>query len=187
MKDLNYSKESMSSKWISEKIEHHFITGSDKKEFNSKIEKLDPKKTFFIVFSKSFTTQETVELFKEAITWSKDHDKFLFITSDPDEVKKYKCFGKRFDDDSIYTFDKTIGGRYSIWLDIISNIYGDKNFIEGGRRADQDLRNSSDYLNFVKRLSYTDIWNHNIKEKKCKSSPIICMAFSLFSRLCSTT
>ena len=162
-------KESMDSNWISEKIEHHFITGSDKKEFNSKIEKLDPKKTFFIVFSKSFTTQETVELFKEAITWSKDHDKFLFITSNPDEVKKYKCFGKRFDDNSIYTFDETIGGRYSIWLDIISNIYGDKNFIEGGRQADHDLRNSSDYLNFVKRLSYTDIWNHNIKEKNVRA------------------
>ena len=84
--------------YFTEKIEHHFITGSDKKEFNSKIEKLDPKKTFFIVFSKSFTTQETVELFKEAITWSKDHDKFLFITSNPDEVKKYECFGKRFDE-----------------------------------------------------------------------------------------
>ena len=162
-------KESMSSKLISEKIEHHFITGSDKKEFDSKIEKLDPKKTFFIVFSKSFLTQETVELFKEAITWSKDHDKFLFITSNPDEVKKYECFGKRFDENpmenSIYTFDETIGGRYSIWLDIISNIYGDRNFIEGGRRADQHLIDSSDYLNFVKRLSYTDIWNHNTKEK----------------------
>ena len=36
------------------KMKHHFITGSDQKEFNSKIEKLDPKKTFFIVFSKSF-------------------------------------------------------------------------------------------------------------------------------------
>lgn len=166
-------KESMSSKWISEKIEHHFITGSDKKEFDSKIEKLDPKKTFFIVFSKSFLTQETVELFKEAITWSKDHDKFLFITSNPDEVKKYECFGKRFDENpmenSIYTFDETIGGRYSIWLDIISNIYGDRNFIEGGRRADQHLIDSSDYLNFVKRLSYTDIWNHNTKEKNVRA------------------
>ena len=161
--------ENMNSKWISKKINHHFITGSDKKEFNSKIETLDPKKTFFIVFSKSFTTQETVELFKESIAWSKDHEKFLFITSNPDEIKKYNCSGKRFEDDSIYTFDETIGGRYSIWLDIISKIYGDNSFIEGGSRADQDLLSNSDYLDFVKRLSYSDIWNHNSKEKNVRA------------------
>tara|TARA_B100000963_G_scaffold360234_1_gene390380 strand:+ start:3482 stop:4873 length:1392 start_codon:yes stop_codon:yes gene_type:complete len=161
--------ESIGSSNLSKKIKHYFITGSDMKEFDSRVEKLDPKKTFFIVFSKSFTTIETIELFRKATTWSKDHNKFLFITSNPNEVKKYNCSGKNFDDDSIYTFDKTIGGRYSIWLDAISFIYGDAEFIKGGFLADQHILKSDAYFNFVKRLSFTDIWNHNTMKKNSRA------------------
>ncbi|MBL33034.1 MAG: hypothetical protein CMD79_04060 [Gammaproteobacteria bacterium] len=150
-------------------FKYDFITGSDLSEFSKKLHGLEPKKTFFVVFSKSFKTDETIELFKKAIDWSKDHNKFLFITSNPNEVKKYKCFGKRFTNESIDYFDKTIGGRYSIWLDIVSYIYGDIEFRSGGKDADKDLKENKDYLNFIKRLSYSDIWNHNVKGKDSRA------------------
>ena len=51
---------------------HYFITGSDKIELREKLKKLDPKKTVFIVSSKSFTTDETIESLKDAIQWSGD-------------------------------------------------------------------------------------------------------------------
>ena len=150
---------------IANYVKYHFITGSDSSEFLLKLSKLNPKKTFFVVFSKSFRTDETIEIFKRAMQWSKDNSKFLFITSNPDEVKKYECFGKKFTDESIISFDKTIGGRHSIWVDTIPSLYGDIKFLNGGNFADKQLKDNQEYLNFLKLLSFTDIWNHNVNGK----------------------
>ena len=54
-----------------------------------KTKKLDPKKYFFIVSSKSFTTDETIEILKDAIQWSGDMNKFIAITANKEEAKKY--------------------------------------------------------------------------------------------------
>ena len=50
-------------------------------------------------------------MFKEAISWSGDLDKFIAITANKAEARKYNI-------NNIIEFDKEIGGRYSIWSDI---------------------------------------------------------------------
>ena len=140
-----------------------FITGSDLYEFKSKMNCLDPENTYFIVFSKTFNTDETIETFKEALKWSGQKDKFLAITANPLEASKYLNL-----ETNVCKFEKEIGGRHSIWLNLVSSIYAkdsDRSFQQGGHKADLDLQNNNDYFNLIKYLSYSDIWMHNKKSK----------------------
>ncbi len=143
-----------------------FITGSDSSEFMIKTNKLNPEDTIFIVSSKSFTTQETLSLLKDALSWSGDINKFVAITANKKEAEKYniKC---------IIEFDREIGGRYSIWseISILINWLNKENFndfMAGGNQADRDLKNDDNYLKFLKNLAYSDIWFHNYKNKNSR-------------------
>ena len=144
-----------------------FITGSDLSEFAMKTSKLKPEDTIFLISSKSFTTKETLSLLKKAISWSGDINKFVAITANKKEAKKYniKC---------IIEFDREIGGRYSIWseISILINWLNKDNFDEfmaGGKQADNDLKNNDTYLKFVKNLAYSDVWLQNYRNKNARA------------------
>lgn len=145
-----------------------FITGSDPSEFQEKTKNLNPKRTLFIVSSKSFTTEETLATLNDAIKWSGDMDRFVAITANKSEASKRNI-------KHILEFDKEIGGRYSIWSDIsLSAFYelsklGKNSFFEGGFQADLDLLGNEEYLKFIKTLAYSDIWLHNFKNKTCRA------------------
>tara|TARA_B100001093_G_scaffold514660_1_gene589209 strand:+ start:201 stop:1523 length:1323 start_codon:yes stop_codon:yes gene_type:complete len=143
-----------------------FITGSDSLEFKKKTKKLNPKDTTFLVSSKSFATDETISILKDAISWSGEMDRFIAITANKEEAKKYNI-------QNILEFDQEIGGRYSIWSEISALIYwidadGFRSFMSGGKQADIDLKEDSSYKKFVKNLSYSDIWFHNYKNKNSR-------------------
>ena len=97
---------------------HIFLTGPDVIEFSEMIEPLIQEETFFIVSSKSFSTDETLQSIELSKEWSGmkcDFDKhFIAITSQP---KKAQIFG--FSDKNIIQFPNEIGGRYSMWLSLI--------------------------------------------------------------------
>ena len=141
-----------------------FVTGSDSEEFKEKIFSLKPTETVFIVSSKSFTTDETLNILSDAIKWSGDMNRFLAITANKNEALKYKI-------PNIIEFDKEIGGRYSIWSDIsfaahfANEVELKEKFILGGKQADQDLKNDKKYFKFIKNLSFSDVWLHNHKNK----------------------
>ncbi len=145
-----------------------FITGSDIQEFSEKINDLDKKETIFVVSSKSFKTDETIQILQNAIHWSGNINKFIAITSNKPEAQKY-------DIENIIEFDKEIGGRYSIWSDIsLVAEWENKtelkdSFMSGGLKADRDLRNNEEYYKFVKRLSYCDIWLNNSKNTESRA------------------
>ena len=150
-------------------INHIFITGSDAYEFKDKVNNLNPDETIVIVSSKSFTTDETLETLKEAIKWSSNMENFIAITANKEEAAKYNI-------EEIIEFDKEIGGRYSIWSDInLPALYGPKSnfdlklFLKGGYQADLDIQNNSDYLNFIKILSFSDIWFNNFAGKNTRA------------------
>ncbi len=141
-----------------------FLTGSDMNEFIYKTSGLDPMMTIFIISSKSFTTDETIQMLKSAIDWSPNLNNFILITSNVKEAKKYG-----FNNKNIVSFDKEIGGRYSIWSPIAQIPLLEKNsydlFVKGGHCADEELINNEEYLRFIKQLSFSDIWLHNNKNK----------------------
>ena len=148
-------------------LNHLFITGSDPREFKEKTSNLKKTETLFIISSKSFTTDETLETLNDAIKWSGDMNKFIAITAN--ELEAYKYNFKH-----IIKFDKEIGGRYSIWSDIAVPAFLDAtfepdNFLMGGNQADLDLQNNKKYLEFVKTLSFSDIWLNNSKNKTARA------------------
>ena len=156
-----------------------FITGSDQFEFIYKTKDIKPSETLFIVSSKSFTTDETLFSLKEAIKWSGDMNNFIAITANKKEALKYNIH-----EDWIIPLNEEIGGRYSIWSAIclpayiefkcgnsgIQDKYYDHGardgeeiemFCLGGNSADKDLIENKEYLEFVKTLSYSDIYLNN--------------------------
>ena len=153
-------------------FKHYFITGSDRIEMGEKLKKLDPKKTVFIVSSKSFTTDETIESLKHAINWSGDMNKFIAITANKKEAQKFNF-------KHITEFEREIGGRYSIWSRIsfaaaffampANNENTFDNFCLGGSIADSLISDDEDYQKFVKMLAFSDIWFHNFKEKNTRA------------------
>ena len=164
--------ESLGHREVLSSYKHYFITGSDKIELEEKLNKLDPKKTVFIVSSKSFTTDETIESLKEAIQWSGDMNKFIAITANKTEAQKFNF-------KHITEFNNEIGGRYSIWSRIsyaaacfampANGINTFDNFCLGGSIADSYISDDEEYQKFVKMLAFSDIWFHNVKEKNTRA------------------
>tara|TARA_Y200000002_G_scaffold125417_1_gene102950 strand:+ start:1728 stop:3065 length:1338 start_codon:yes stop_codon:yes gene_type:complete len=155
--------------YLETKVNYQFITGSDPVEFTSKIKSLDPKDTIFIVSSKSFTTDETIETLKQALEWAIDETYFIAITSNIHEPLKYGIKSR-----DIISFDNEVGGRYSIWSPIgefICDYDAFNEFLDGGRKADEDLQKPSDnkYLDFVKYLAFSDIWQNNSQGKNTRA------------------
>ncbi len=141
----------------SDEVSYKFITGSDPNEFDQEIRQLKPANTCFIVSSKSFTTDETIENLKKAFEWSGNKSNFIAITANPNEVNK---FGIK----DVISFDEEIGGRYSIWSPVTQfHLNGEKrkSFLKGGHKADIDILENNEYLNFIKRISFADIFLNN--------------------------
>ena len=122
---------------------HIFLTGPDAQEFIDEIEPLNKAETFFIVSSKSFSTDETIQSLNLARNWIgadfKFQDHFICITS---QLEKAKTFG--FDETTAIQFPNEIGGRYSMWSPIslaaILELEDDFiNFLKGGSEADKNL------------------------------------------------
>ena len=148
---------------------HIFLTGPDVIEFSEMIEPLNQEETFFIVSSKSFTTDETIQSIELSKEWSglrcdfANH--FIAVTSQPE---KAQIFG--FSDKNIIQFPNEIGGRYSMWspisLPAILEL-GEQfiEFLKGGSLADTQLLNDEKYQKFLKTLSFSDIWYNNFVDK----------------------
>ncbi len=163
---------------------HIFLTGPDIKEFDEVIRPLKQDETFFIVSSKSFSTDETLQSMNLCKTWLKKkykfNDYFLAITSQPSKAKK---FGFK---DNIIEFPNEIGGRYSIWspisLPAILELGEDfKDFLRGGHEADHLLLTDKEYNKFVNLLSFTDIWYNNFVDKHVRVLLIYSWKMKYFS------
>ena len=148
---------------------HIFLTGPDTQEFIEEIKPLNKAETFFIISSKSLSTDETMQSFGLAKNWiGDDHkfkDHFICITS---QVKKAKDFG--FDKTNTIRFPNEVGGRYSIWSPIsLAAILeledGFIDFLKGGSLADKNLSSNSSYLELIKTLVFSDIWHNNLDKK----------------------
>ena len=150
------------------KFKHIFLTGPDKVEFNETVKTLNQEDTFFIVSSKSFSTDETLQSMALSKAWleakCKFEDHFIAVTSQPDKAQN---FGFK---ENIIEFPNEIGGRYSMWspislpaiLELEENF---KDFLIGGHEADNLLLNDDDYNDFIKVLSFSDIWYNNFDNK----------------------
>ena len=151
---------------------HIFLTGPDVIEFSEIVKPLNQEETFFIVSSKSFSTDETLQSIALSKEWSalrcKFDNHFIAVTAQPQKAKNIG-----FNDHNIINFPKEIGGRYSMWspisLPAILEL-GDKfkDFLQGGAEADNQLLSDASYQDFIKTLSFSDIWYNNFLNKETR-------------------
>ena len=131
--------------YSSNNIQLHFISNLDFTENKDLLSKLDPKKTLFIIVSKSFKTIETLENIKKIKKWGyKDLNgknilnNFLAVTENESEAIKLGI--KK---DNIIKIWQWLGGRYSIWsgvsigLAIVIGFSNFSKFLSGAKSADE--------------------------------------------------
>jgi len=149
---------------------HIFLTGPDYIEFNETIEPLIQEETFFIVSSKSFSTEETLQSLELAKNWilqNCDFDNhFIAITSQPNKAKALGF-------NNMIIFPNEIGGRYSIWspISLPAILELGKDFVEflkGGGEADNQLLHDNEYKDFMKTLSFSDLWYSNFMNRETR-------------------
>jgi len=148
---------------------HIFLTGPDVTEFLEMIKPLNQEETFFIVSSKSFSTDETLQSISLSKEWSSKKcdfdDHFIAVTSQPEKAKEIG-----FSNHNIIQFPNEIGGRYSMWspisLPAILEL-GEEfiDFLKGGAEADNQLLKDISYQEFIKTLCFSDIWYNNFVGK----------------------
>jgi glucose-6-phosphate isomerase len=148
----------------------HYVSNVDENHINDTLEKLNPATTFFIIASKSFTTQDTMVNAETARQWhinkvgddSQIDKHFSAVSSN---VKAAKAFG--IDEDNIFQMWDWVGGRYSLWsaisLPIVIAI-GEENFdelLQGAYEADVHFRTASLEDNIPVTMALLGIWYNN--------------------------
>jgi glucose-6-phosphate isomerase len=171
-------------KFLSEALENfkkndfmtYFVSSGDTDEISDLIKKIDIKRTLFIFASKSFKTDETMRiklfidnyleknLFDQADYIHKNQ--FIAISSN-----KLLCKSLNFLPKNIFTFPKTIPGRFSIASPVtLINMFeiGIENyikFVKGIRSMDTHFLKAEIESNLPINLALINIWNINCLSK----------------------
>jgi len=148
----------------------HYVSNIDENHINDTLENLNPATTFFIIASKSFTTQDTMVNAETARQWhinkvgddSQIDKHFSAVSSN---VKAAKEFG--INENNVFQMWDWVGGRYSLWsaisLPIVIAI-GTENFdelLQGAYEADVHFRTAPLEDNIPINMALLGIWYNN--------------------------
>lgn len=155
----------------SSQIDMHFVANIDPEEIYSLLKKLNPETTLFIICSKSFKTQETLENARVAKSWlidnlgysAKINKHLVAVTANTEEAL---VFGLSVD--SVFPMWEWVGGRYSICSAVglsLSIAIGFANFnklLDGARAMDEHFHTMELAQNMPVILGLLSIWYVNI-------------------------
>lgn len=151
-------------------INLHFVSNVDENHINETLEYLNPETTFFIIASKSFTTQDTMVNAETARQWyiskigndEQIHCHFAAVTSNVSLAKEFGILPE-----NIFKMWDWVGGRYSLWsaigLSIVIAI-GSQHFdelLEGAYEVDQHFRHAPLEKNIPVMMGMLGIWYNN--------------------------
>ncbi len=150
-------------------ITPHFVSNVDGTHIAETVKRLDPKRTMFIVASKTFTTQETLMNAHSARKWLVDAlgeaavpNHFVAVSTNEAEVKKFGIATE-----NMFGFWDWVGGRYSLWsaigLPIMCTI-GYEHFdalLAGARAVDEHFRNAPLEQNAPVIMALLGLWYSN--------------------------
>ncbi|HRP23438.1 glucose-6-phosphate isomerase [Thauera sp.] len=146
----------------------HFVSNVDGVQLDDVLRQADPRRTLFIVASKTFTTQETLTNAHAARRWLVAHAgdeaavarHFVAVSTQADAVR---AFG--IDADNMFGFWDWVGGRFSLWsaigLPIVLQI-GPAAFdalLAGARAMDAHFRSAPPEHNLPLLMALIGIWN----------------------------
>ena len=156
-------------KFYKNSLNIHFISNVDGDHNEEVLKTLNPETTFFIVVSKTFTTQETLTNANLAKNWIQKkldtkeiQNHFCAISTNIDAVKDFGI-----NEDYIFKMYDFVGGRFSMWgsvgLSISISIGYDnfKKFLIGAEKMDTHFKESPIEKNIPICLALIGIWNSN--------------------------
>ena len=156
-------------KFYKNSLNIHFISNVDGDHTEEVLKTLNPETTFFIVVSKTFTTQETLTNANLAKKWIEKkldtkeiQNHFCAISTNIDAVKDFGI-----DEEYIFKMYDFVGGRFSMWgsvgLSISISIGYDnfKKFLIGAEKMDKHFKESPIEKNIPICLALIGIWNSN--------------------------
>jgi len=151
-------------------LQCHFVANIDGTDITEALKPLNPETTLFLVQSKSFRTQETLDNSLEARQWFLDNGgsesavarHFLAVTSN---ITAAREFG--ITPDNIFPMWDWVGGRYSLWSAIglpIALTLGMENFrqlLAGAHAMDCHFRTAPAERNMPVVMAMLSIWYNN--------------------------
>jgi len=150
----------------------HFVSNVDAVALHDALEESDPKRTLFIICSKTFTTQETLANAERAKAWLKKHLGDRDISSHFAAVSvnapAMDAFG--IHPDQRFAMWDWVGGRYSVWsaiglsLAIAIGTDNFKKFLTGARAMDRHVLSAPLDQNLPVLLALAGIWNINFQK-----------------------
>jgi glucose-6-phosphate isomerase len=156
----------------------HFVSNVDATHIVETLKNLDPETTLFLVASKTFTTQETMNNALSARNWflqsgAKNSDVAKHFAALSTNAKAVADFG--IDTQNMFGFWDWVGGRYSLWSAIgmpIALSIGFKNFEElllGAHQMDNHFKDTPFEENIPVILALLGIWYNNFFEAETQA------------------
>ncbi|MDC1068824.1 glucose-6-phosphate isomerase [Candidatus Kapabacteria bacterium] len=151
-------------------VKVHFVANVDRRDINKIMLNVNPETTIFVITSKSFSTQETLQNAETAKNWmirsgvSKENLSKHFIAIS-NNIKACTEFG--IAEDNILKMWDWVGGRFSLWsaagLSIAIQI-GWRNFeklLKGANQVDTHFQNTPLENNIPFIMAILSIWYRN--------------------------
>ena len=144
----------------------HFVSNVDETALADALAELDARRTFVIISSKSFATEETMQNARRAAEWlaAKVGDVSRHLAAATAAPEKARRFGAG----KIFVCENWTGGRYSIWGAAglpLALAFGKKHFLDflaGARRMDEHFLSAPARENLPQMLGMLGIWHRNI-------------------------
>jgi glucose-6-phosphate isomerase len=147
----------------------HFVSNVDGAHLADVLKLLDPRRTLFLIASKTFTTQETMSNAVTARSWAEGKlgksKAGLHFAALSTAKEKVVAFG--IDTARMFGFWDWVGGRYSIWsaiglsLAIAIGAERFKGFLAGAKAMDDHFKTAAFDKNLPVLLALLGIWNRN--------------------------
>lgn len=148
----------------------HYVANIDGTQIAEVLRRVSPETTLFLIQSKSFRTQETLENSKVARAWflanggSEDQiaKHFVAVTANTPEAVRFGM-----SEENIFPMWDWVGGRYSLWSAIglpVALTIGMKNFralLSGANAMDQHFRNAPLEQNLPVVMALLGLWYNN--------------------------
>ena len=150
-------------------IRVHYVANLDGADLATTLAALQPRSTLFVIASKTFTTQETMQNAASARRWlvqalgeAAVARHFVAVSTNLAEVARFGI-----DPDNAFAFWDWVGGRYSLWSAIglpLALAVGFDNFrqlLAGAHAMDQHFFSAPPAENLPGTLALLEIWNSN--------------------------
>jgi glucose-6-phosphate isomerase len=144
----------------------HFVSNVDGHDIAPVLRRLDPKRTLFIIASKTFTTQETMANAQVARQWFIDGGgtdiarHFVGATTNLEAAAKFGIT-------TTFGFWDWVGGRYSLWsaiglpIALAIGANGFRDLLAGAHAMDEHFRSAPPEANLPLQLGLLDVWYRN--------------------------